>query len=543
MSSFNAITYKLGVSTNGSSLPGTDYISAMVFYNASVPALWPTTGPSANVVKCYSKQDAINAGLDGLHEDETAAAATVLITAVGATGDVLNIYSQELYGPPVLLCSYVQKSTDTTATILAASMVVAINANKANNGGYSATSSTGTITITFRPGLGVIPNTGTPISTVATSGSTFAVTITQPTGSSGTTLGVGSKWDIYYYHIHQYFDNNPGGILYVGIFPVVYTFTELQTIMGIATSANGPQYNQIGVYVDGHTFTTADITTLEAIKVSMSANHTPISILLQGDIHATADIGSLVNLSGLSGTGIGVLCGQDGQGLGNLLYNAYGKSVGNLGAAMGVFSLGSVSSDFAQPIQSNNISTTAIGFPICVGGVITTNSALENSVPAFANGQLFQPIFSTAGTKLTQLDNYRWIYIGLYPGYTGTYFSENQTCTLSNASIAYLNDDRVTNKIQRLLYPAYLPYLKSQITLTNTGAIAPTMIPVLTSAGQNALNVMLTNDELSATNVIINPLQNITTSGKLVVTLYDVENAIARNIEIDINTVSAIPTV
>jgi hypothetical protein len=498
------------------------------------------------VVKCYSVQDARNAGLDGKHEDETANVSTLTVTHIGATGDVYSFYVQELYGPPVLLCTYTQVSGDSTVTLLAASISTAINNNAANNGGYNAVPTVGAIAITARAGLGAILNgtvTATPYTIVTTSGSFTATTTAQ--GASSTTPGVGSKFDIYYYHIHQYFDVNPGGILYVGIYPVLYTFTEPQTMEGIATAGNGPQINQFGLYVDGHSFTTGDITTLEAIKTTMGINHTPASFLFQGDNHATADVGSLVNLSGLSGTGIGALCGQDGGAYGNLLYNAYGKSIGNLGAALGALSLGSVASDFAQPIPSNNLSQVTITFPICVGGVIGTNvnSVPENSIPAFDNGQLFMPIYATSGSKLTQLDNYRWIYIGQYAGYVGTFLSENQTCTLSNASIAYLNDDRVTNKIQRLLYPAYLPYLKSEIILNANGTISNTSIPVLTSAGQNALNVMLANNELSATSVIINPNQNITASGKLVVTLFDVETAIARNIEIDINTVNAIPTV
>ncbi|MDE3023589.1 MAG: hypothetical protein KGI54_17350 [Pseudomonadota bacterium] len=538
MSAFNAITYKLGVSTNGSQLPGTDYISAMLFYNSTPPALWPTTGASANVVKCYSVQDAINAGLTGKHEDETKAQGTIAVTANGSIGDIIKIYVQELYGPPVLLCSYTHAAGDTTTTILGASIAAAITANGVNNGGYTATSTTGTITITARPGLGAFLNSGTPITSVVTSGSTYASTITQFSS------GAGSKFDIYYYHIQEYFQMNPQGILYVGIYdvPGTYTFSEIQTMQGIATTGNGPQFNQIGVYVDAHAFTAGDITSLETIKAAMGVNHTPVTIFLQGDIQGTADVGSLASLASLAATGVSSICGQDGGAQGNLLFNAYGKSVGNLGAVLGVCSLGSVSSDFAQPIPSNNISQATYGFPVSILGVIGTNTVQENSIPAFANGQLFQPIYSSSGTKLTQLDNYRWIYIGQYPGYVGTFFSENQTCTLQNASIAYVNDDRVTNKIERLLYPAYLPYLKSQITLNSDGTIANTMIPVLQSAGQNALNVMLTNNELSATKVVVNPNQNITSTGKLVVTLYDVETAIARNIEIDINTVSSIPS-
>ena len=71
----------------------------------------------------------------------------------------------------------------------------------------------------------------------------------------------------------------------------------------------------------------------------------------------------------------------------------------------------------------------------------------------------------------TQLDQYRYIYAGVYVGYTGTYFSSSHTAIISNSNYAYIEQNRVYNKIQRILYQAYLPYLNSQLQLNADSAM------------------------------------------------------------------------
>jgi hypothetical protein len=51
---------------------------------------------------------------------------------------------------------------------------------------------------------------------------------------------------------------------------------------------------------------------------------------------------------------------------------------------------------------------------------------------------------------------------------------------------------------------------------------------------------MVTQGELSAVKTVINPTQNITTQGGLVVTLYEINNPIAYKITINVNSVTSI---
>src|SRR4051812_47472281 len=111
----SGFTFKKGVLTNGAPLPGEDFISGLVFFNTAPPSLWPT----GLIKQCFSPQDAINCGIDGLSADETPAKAIYLLTAVGAAGDIISIYSQEPINPlttganpnRVLLCTYTVTSS------------------------------------------------------------------------------------------------------------------------------------------------------------------------------------------------------------------------------------------------------------------------------------------------------------------------------------------------------------------------------------------------------------------------------------------------
>lgn len=516
-----AFTFQKGVLTNSSQLPGQDYISGLVFYGTA-----PSGFPSSGVKQCFSPQDAINVGINDLHAGETKKTFTYLVTGVGAAGDIVVIKVQEPINPTntaaspnlVTLCTYTVTAADTTTTLLAASLAAAIMANQASTGGWTATSTTATLTITTRGGLGVFLNSGSPMSVTITG--TVAGTLTQTGGA--TVAGVASVIDTWYYHVSEYFRVNPAGVVWVGVFaiPGTYTFAEVQTLQ---TAAKGA-IRQVGVYADARSIVTngaADTSALQTICTTLDTNKMPLSAVLAENMAAVSDLTTLINLSLLTYNYVSVNISQDGAAKGWSLFKASGISVTNLGAIMGAISVASVGASIAQPITTYNIS-----------------DGTENQLPAIANNTLMTAV--TVGLQ-TQLDNYRYIYAGAYVGYTGTYFSSSHTAIISNNNYAYIEQNRVYNKIQRLLYQAYLPYLNSQLTLNADGTLFGPLVISLESVGDNALSVMVSNRELSGIQCVVNPNQNVTTSGRLVVTVYEQNNPIARNIEIDINSVTTLP--
>lgn len=93
------------------------------------------------------------------------ATATITVTGLGVDGDTIEVLVDDPVLGSISLGTYTQQSSDTTTTILAASITSTINGNPY---GYSATSNGAVITLTARPGLGAAVNGGSRVSVVTT---------------------------------------------------------------------------------------------------------------------------------------------------------------------------------------------------------------------------------------------------------------------------------------------------------------------------------------------------------------------------------------
>jgi len=202
------IRFIKGQGASQRTLAGSDFISGLILYTASLPSGFTTT---ANIKQIFGTVDAEALGIKADYSDETKAAGTYMVTAVGSTGDTINIKVTEPLGKIVNLGTYTRLVGDTTTTKVCLGIVAAINAGTLTHG-YSATNLTDTLTITPRAGLGIFLNSGTPI--VATIVGTIAGTLTQFTG------GVASKQAVWHYHIAEYFRANVNSQLWVGFFSV-----------------------------------------------------------------------------------------------------------------------------------------------------------------------------------------------------------------------------------------------------------------------------------------------------------------------------------
>jgi len=201
----------------GRSLPGQDYISGLVSYTGTLPSGFSSTD---RIKQIFSVSQAESLGILDDYSDEIPATGTVTLTNVGALSDTVVIKVVEP-NQTVTLASYSRLSTDTTVTLLAASIVAAINLYTYLHG-YSATNTAGVIT---RKGLGVYLNAATKLTFTKTG--TIAGSV-----SADFSGGVASKLAVYHYHIAEYFRIQPQGNLYLGFFvvPSPYVFTELQTM-------------------------------------------------------------------------------------------------------------------------------------------------------------------------------------------------------------------------------------------------------------------------------------------------------------------------
>lgn len=500
----NNVNFVLGQGGLGRPLPGQDYISGLLFYSASLPSGFS----SSNRIKhFFSVADAVAAGIKSDYSDETQATGTFTNTVIGTNGDSVVISVAEPNGVVVPIGTYVKTAAETTTTLVAAAIAAAINAGTLVHG-YKALAAVAIVTITARKGLGVFPNTGTPITAVFSASATLAGTIAQFTG------GVASLFAVWNYHITEYFRLRPQGNLYVGIYPVPgsYTFTEITTMQNFA---NGSM-RQIGVFKDpSAAFASADITTISGVCASLVAAHKEIIALYAGDISGTADVSTLADLSALTANYCSAVIGQDGAGLGSKLYFAYGKSITVLGALLGAVATAKVSQSIAW-VANFNIS-----------------NGTECDTIAFANGVLFSNV-SVTDSLLTAVQNLRYIFLRKFVGVAGSYFNENSTSIATTSDYAYIADNRTIQKATRGIYANVVSALNSPITLNSDGTLSNEAIAYFTGLADGPLIQMIRDGELSGRSVSISSTQNVISTGLLVINVSLLQIATGRNIQVNI---------
>lgn len=508
--SLNDITIVRGQGGLGRALDGEDYYSGMLFYTDHLPSGF-TAGQSKQVL---SVAQAESLGITADYSDETKATGVVTITNAGATNDTIEIKIAEPDGT-VSLGVYTRTSAATTVTLVAAGIVAMINSGTRVHG-YTATNSSGAITITARAGLGKFLNSGTPISTVIVG--TITRTLTQFSG------GVASEKAVWHYHISEYFRLQPSGnlrILFATLTANTYNFAELATLQSQASG----KVRQASVFLaNTGVYTASNIVSasqgIQAKCDALEALHMPLSTLLAVDISATSDLTTLTDLGALNCRRVSVVISQDGANLGKALFSATGYSITDICAKLGAASLSAVNEDIAWVAKFN------------------MTDGVELATPAYANGVLVDMV--NDANLLTQLNLYRYLFLRTFVGVAGVYNNDNHCAIAESSDYAYMNDNRVIDKAHRVLYSGILPELNGVITLNADGTIADHVIEYVSALGGTALDAMVRNGEISAYEILIDPAQDVLGTSKLVVTANIVPTGVARHIQINLGFVTSI---
>lgn len=513
----NNIVFVKGSGGLGRSLPGTDYISGLIFYDNTLPSGFSTND---RIKLIYSVEDAKAIGITNTYSDETKATCTVTFNVTGQTGEAITISSKEggnngrkavsggtlvdaIY-KTVKLGTYTVSADNTVPADLAAGTAQSINLGSATHG-YKATSSGSVVTITAKPGLGTFPN-GKSLS-LAVAGSITPST----TAYSG---GIASKNAIKYYHISEYFRLQPQGKLYVGIFDVpvgAYTFAEIGTMSAFSTGT----IKQLGIYQDGQAFNYNDVTVIQSSCDILDAAIAPLSVLFASDFSGVTNLSTLADLGTLSGNKVSVVLGQDAGALGNQLAWAYGKSISTLGATLGAVALAKVSEDIAWVSKfniSNGVECETIGF---ANGLPLTDASISTNL-------------------ISLIDSKRYIFLRKLVNVSGSFFNDSHTSIAIDSDYAYIENNRVIDKAIRGVYSDLIPSLNGPLTLNSDGTLEDGTVAYLQSQAAFSVNQMVRNTELSAASVVINPSQNVATTSTVEVAITLVPIGVARAIIVNI---------
>lgn len=487
----NGITINKGQGGLGRPLPGTDYVSSLLFYSG---ATLPTGFSSNDRTKIvFSVEEAEDLGITDTHLGETAAVAKISIGGTPAVGDTLELTYTGIDGLEIVLAEYALVSgEETTTTTAAAAYAAQINLGTLTHG-FSATPSTADILLTIKGGEGIFPNTGSPVAATVTGGNT--ATVTQPTGSGSTVLGVASDIDILHYHISEFFRIQPKGKLFVSIQATadVGTFAKIVDVQNFAEGG----INQMGIYQKSASFATSQCNAIQTQCTALEAVNKPIQVILGAEISGTANITSLSsNLHALSDPNVSVTIGQDGGNVGSHLFYATGKSITNVGEMLGAVALSKVSESIAWTGK----------FQV---------SASELDTVAFANGQLFKDVSDGA---VVNLDTLGYCMLLKIQDQNGTYHNRPYTCVSLANDYAFIHPNRTIYKAIKNLRATILPAVGSPIKVNTDGTLTADVINYFKTLAQQGLNALLRNDELSNYAVIINPEQDVLSTSTLEIT-------------------------
>jgi hypothetical protein len=210
-----------------------------------------------------------------------------------------------------------------------------------------------------------------------------------------------------------------------------------------------------------------------------------------------------------------VRIGQDGNNVGNRLYGALGKSVGDVGTALGSVAAGDVATSIAAV------------------GLFNVGATAEYQEPAFANGTLLNAV--DENTKVL-MSTRRYTYVRKREGLDGSFFNTQNTATSATSDFATMANNRTINKAARQLRTNLLPLLSSKLFVNQSdGTLNYETIQTFNTAAQKALRDMATAGEISGFAISIDPNQNVLSTKKIIVVATIVPVGEATQIEVPLS--------
>jgi hypothetical protein len=349
-------------------------------------------------------------------------------------------------------------------------------------------------------------------------------------------IGIDASYDdtndiLAHYHIDEFFRLNPDGTLYVVLANGSFTDAMLKTIIRANSDIRGIGIarNSIVAVVDFSAY----IGGYQNVVNDLRQEHVYVDfVLVEGNVFAPETaVGDYDDLREEDAPNISVIAVQD-PAIAALKAEYVGMAA--IGTALGALSVRKVNEQLGS-VNIDNKPNFAKGqntYPLTNNGRGRWLSAvLQNGVA----------VSSLSRTELNTLTAQGYIFAGSYPGLAGVYFSSSPTCTLLSSDYAYIENNRVWNKAARALREALLPRVKGNLLKeADTGNIRATEVKELEQLGKNALSAMEASEEISGSEVYIDPAQNPQENTPLVVKAQVVANGIIYDITVDLGLTNSI---
>jgi hypothetical protein len=493
----------------GRQQPGEDYISGLLFKQATLPSGF---GTSDRIKKVTTLAEAEALGIDNSHSDETkATGGNVEITAAGATGDVWSIVITPVGASAITLGTYTEQSSDTPA-LIATGLFNNVNLNTINHG-FTATNAVASNVALIAPA-----KKGASINSGLVSESTGAGTTTVTQFSSG----VGSITAINYYHVSEFFALSQKitglaqGILYIGIY-TTYNGSELGLMQNYAEG----KIRQAGVFLPD-TFASSMVSSTQIQCTTLEVENQPISnVLLTADFTATT-LAALADMRALDSKNVSVVIGEDKGSNGGALVGITEISISCLGATLGTEANASVHESIEWRGKFDQIH----------------GSEYENL--QFTTGEEYSV---QSNATLTEIGNKGYIFLTKEINVNGSFYAKSATSTLITSDFAYIENMRTIDKAARLIRENLVPKISAPLYVNaTTGKLSQATIEDFKNDAFKALENMAANLEIStnedgslpANSVVIDPDQDVISTSEIILTITIVPVVVARQITVNI---------
>lgn len=327
-----------------------------------------------------------------------------------------------------------------------------------------------------------------------------------------------SHWHLamLHYHIAEALRVGNGISLYVGVFakPSALTFAEVVQVQRFAEG----RIRQMGVWMGDVALTTDLLTKAQAAADRLDSENAPLSLILCPKV---AEVGKHpTNLASAGNSRVSVVIGQDGAGGGKNLFdhttNTGKATVGIVGLVLGITAKAKVHQSISWVKQ----------FPTGL------------SVAAYGDGTLVRAVDKA---RIEALDTARYIQLTTYPGVAGIYLSDSHTMDEATSDYAYLEAVRTMDKAVRGVRTYLTPELGGNMYVDkDTGKLQPYSVTHLEMTASRILEQMERAGELSGYKPVIDPDQNVLSTGSIEVTLSPVQVGVVRRFRVNIGFVKVV---
>jgi hypothetical protein len=193
-----------------------------------------------------------------------------------------------------------------------------------------------------------------------------------------------------------------------------------------------------------------------------------------------------------------------------------------------------VSMTFRAPSQERNDIVENLSYLAAFISLAKVNESIAWRSKFKVDTNLFSKAAPQAQSAVTLANHnlMKYNFLVEVTGLPGLYFNNSHTCAGFTSDFAYIENTRTMNKARRLLYAALAPQVGSPVLVdATTGNLNPTTVKSFENVGRRALETMISNEEVSAIDVYVNPAQNILQSGELQVEFAITPVGVARKIK------------